>query len=149
MPPFKFLKKMAKKKEYNIKENGKNEVGRAEKWTAEFCLNELSEIDKHLKSDEGKFIVLIIECCLYRGYSSNRWSEMKTKFKENEIISETIKRIEDFLEARLYNAGLSNAVNSTMAIAGLNNKYRWANKYEHEHSGEIKTKTEIKGITFD
>jgi len=122
-------------------------VTKPEKWTADFCLNELAEIEKHIQSEDGEDIVFIIECCLYRGYSSNRWSEMKSKFKENEQISESIKRIEDFLEVRLYKAGLTNAVNSTMAIAGLNNKYRWANKYEHEHSGEIKT-YQTTGVLF-
>lgn len=107
-------------------------ITKPEKWTAEFCLNELSEIESYIKSDEGKYFVFIAECCLYRGYSSNRWCEMKSKFSDNKEISEFIKRIEDFLEIRLFKAGLANEVNSTMAIAGLNNKYRWANKYEHD-----------------
>lgn len=120
----------------SAKKGNKNALGhkgyKPEKWTAEFYLNELNEIEKYIHSDDGSDVVFIIECCLYRGYSSNKWSEMKNKFADNIELSETVKRIEDFLEVRLYKAGLTNAVNSTMAIAGLNNKYRWANKYEHD-----------------
>ena len=135
------------------KKGNKNALGhkgyKPEKWTAEFYLNELNEIEKYIHSDEGKYIVFIIECCLYRGYSSNKWSEMKNKFADNIELLETIKRIEDFLEVRLYKAGLTNEVNSTMAIAGLNNKYRWANKYEHDLSGEIKTDNKVYGVLFE
>lgn len=135
--------------------NNKHALGhkgyKPEKWTAEFCLNELNEIEKYIQSEDGEDVVFIIECCLYRGYSSNKWSEMKNKFAENLELSETIKRIEDFLEVRLYKAGLTNAVNSTMAIAGLNNKYRWANKYENDitSKGEKIENNIITGITFN
>ena len=119
-------------------QNAKGHKGRKpEKWTSGFFANELKEIDNFIRNDkEGKFYVFIIECCLQRGYSTNRWSEMKQKFKDNVELMESVKMIEELLEVRLYKAGLANKVNSTMAIAGLNNKYRWTNKYDVDHKSD-------------
>lgn len=134
---------MAKNKPhtYKKKENGKNNVGVKDKYTLSFCLNELSEMVKYIESDEGYDVVLIKELTVYRGYSHQKWSEILNKFPESKEIQDTIKKIEDILEMRLYKAALTNQVNPTMAIFGLKNKYEWRDKVETEnenkHSGEI------------
>lgn len=129
---------MAKNKPhtYKKKPNGKNNVGVKDKYTASFCLNELSEMKKYIESDDGSDVVLIKELTLYRGFSYQRWSEITAKYAENKEISDTIKKIEDILETRLYKAGLTNQVNTTMAIFGLKNKYRWVDKNETEVTGK-------------
>jgi len=115
---------------YKKKENGKNQTGRQEKYTLEFVSNELNEMLKYIDSDEGSDVVFIGELCLWRGYSSQRWSEITKKFSDNDYISETIKNIEQKLEYRLFKAGLSNEANATMVIFGLKNKYIWKDKHE-------------------
>jgi hypothetical protein len=129
---------MAKdKRVYKKKANGKINVGVKEKYTAAFMLNEIKEINAFLDSDEGNDIVFIGEMCIIRGYSPQRWSEIKDRHIDNKIITESIKIIEAKLEYRLYKAGLTNAVNATMCLAGLNNKYRWENaKQKLDHSSE-------------
>lgn len=132
---------MAKNKPhtYAKKENGKNNVGAKEKYTTEFVTNELKEMLDYINSDDGSDVVFIGELCLYRGYSPQRWSEISLKHKENEEITETIKIIEAKLEFRLYKAGLTNQVNATVCLAGLNNKYRWENakqKIEADHTSK-------------
>jgi hypothetical protein len=133
---------------YKKKENGKNDVGAKEKYTADFCINELNEMMKHINSDDGSDVVLIKELCILRGFSHQRWSEITAKFADNLEISDTIKKIEDILEMRLYKAGLTNSANSTLVIFGLKNKYKWVDKIDTELTGKnglplIPSKTKI------
>jgi hypothetical protein len=121
-----------KKHRYTKKMNGKNNVGAKEKYTKEFCFNELNEMIKYMESEDGSDVVLIVELCLYRGYSKQRWSEISNKFTDCQEISELIKKIENTLEARLYKAGLTNQVNPTMCIFGLKNKYQWHDRIEQD-----------------
>lgn len=121
---------------YNKKPNGKNDVGVKEKYTAEFCKNELNEMMKHINSEDGSDVVLIKELCILRGFSHQKWSEIVNKFPEEKEIQDTIKKIEDILEMRLYKAGLTNSVNPTMCIFGLKNKYNWTDKSETEITGK-------------
>ncbi len=109
------------------KKNGKSKVGREEKYTPKFVTDELQAMIDYMNSEDGSDVIFISELCLHRGYSPQRWSEIANKYADNENISETIKRIESILEIRLYKAGLTGAVNPTMALAGLNNKYKWIN----------------------
>jgi hypothetical protein len=118
---------MAKNKKhiFSKKENGKNATGAPEKWTFDFCMNELDEMQKYLNSEDGSDLVFLSELCLYRGYSHQKWSEISNKFEKEKEIIDIIKKIEETLENRLYKAALTNQVNATMAIFGLKNKYKW------------------------
>lgn len=139
---------MAKNKPhtYTQKPNGKNNVGVKEKYTREFCWNEVQEMLNHINSEEGADIVLLKELCIYRGFSHQKWSEITNKFIDDEEIQDTLKKIENILEMRLYKAGLTNQANPTMVIFGLKNKYGWFDKQEYDHSskdGTMATKPNI------
>lgn len=128
------MRKPDKKHVYKKKSNGKNNVGVKEKYTRDFCLNELNEMFKHINSDDGADIVLLKELCLYRGFSHQKWSEIINKFLDDKEIQDLIKKIEDTLEMRLYKAGLTNSANPTMVIFGLKNKYKWQDQQQLDHS---------------
>ncbi|HEY1645214.1 MAG TPA: terminase small subunit, partial [Candidatus Saccharimonadales bacterium] len=54
-----------------------------------------------------------------------RFSEWVEKFKDNEEISDSIKKITDILEQRLVLGGLDTTFNPTMAIFTLKNRHGW------------------------
>jgi hypothetical protein len=79
---------------------------------------------------ENKDILYLGEVFENLPYSMQRFSEWSETFKENEQISETIKRIKSILESRVNVAGLKNKANATMVIFNLKNNYGWKDKTE-------------------
>lgn len=101
----------------------------AEKWTEETTLKAIERIHKYnVKNKKNYHLGLsIIETGLYPQW----WSEMATKFKENNLVSESIKKAEAFLEARIINSTMSGeARGQAMAIFYLKNKHDYKDKTE-------------------
>lgn len=109
-------------------------------YTEEFVKKELDGILEFILQE--KDTIYLGEIFENKQYSRQRYSEWAEKFKDNEVISDTIKRIDDILESRVNVAGLKGKANATMVIFNLKNNYEWKDKVEQEHSnpdGNLKT----------
>lgn len=99
-------------------------------YTEEYVKEQLSYIlDVILTNKEIIYLGEIFEDL---PYSRQRYSEWATQFKENDEISDTIKRIDDILESRVNTAGLKGKANSTIVIFNLKNNYGWRDKTEQD-----------------
>jgi len=92
-------------------------------------------VKKELKSIldfilNNKEVVYLGEVFEDRPYPRQCFSEWAEKFKNNEQISDTIKRIKDILESRVNIGGLRQKLNATMVIFNLKNNYNWKDKTE-------------------
>lgn len=101
-----------------------------EKYTREFVLSELKNMSLEISRDAG--IYFIGQLFDNRDYSRQRFSEWATKFKNDDEISDIIKRIEGILESRLVTGGLKSELNPTITIFTLKNKHGWHDKTEQE-----------------
>lgn len=103
-------------------------VTKPEKYTKEYVLKELTDMISELQSDET--IIIMGQLFDDRDYSPQRFSEWEDKFKEDDMISESIKKIKSILEKRINLGGLTNKLNPTMTIFNLKNNYGWKDKKE-------------------
>lgn len=119
----------------------KKKAGQPEKYNIEFCFKEIKEFYRILfedGKDDGKVKYFTWhDIVKTRPYSRQRISEWRKKFKKNREFSDTIKKIDEELENRIYKYALLNKVNVAMAIFSLKNNYGWKDKIETEHSGAI------------
>lgn len=99
-------------------------------YTEEFVSNELLEILKEVL--ENKDLIVLGEVFEKKPYSSQRFSEWSEKFKENDEISESIKKIKDVFENRVNVGGLKGKLNPAMSIFNLKNNYGWKDKTEQD-----------------
>jgi len=97
-------------------------------YTEKFVKEELENILAFVL--ENKDIIYLGEIFEDKPYSRQRYSEWANNFKDNEDISDTIKRIDDILESRVNVAGLKGKANATMVIFNLKNNYDWKDKTE-------------------
>jgi hypothetical protein len=129
-------------------------MGRPTKYTYDYCLKEILLFKDRLFSDGGSEAGLKYftwhDLVRDRPYSRQRISEWREKFKDKSRFSDTIKKIDEELENRLFKFALVNKVNATMAIFSLKNNFGWKDKTETELTGKDgKDLIPIKGITFD
>lgn len=128
-------------KNYDKKPNGKNDTGRPEKYSLEWCKEELSTIWRNLTDPDAghlpdkevkrwKGFLFIGEICMHRGYAPQRWSEWLHDHGHDGEFSETYKKIEAFLEIRLVKAGLGRTAERSVTIFVLKNKYGYKDKVD-------------------
>ena len=110
------------------KESKDKMITKPEKYTSEFVTAELGNMIAELGIDDS--IVILGELFNTRDYSMQRFSEWEDKFKNDDRISESIKRIKSILETRLNIGGLKGKLNPTMTIFNLKNNYGWKDKTE-------------------
>lgn len=99
-------------------------------YTEDFVLTELADIYKEISGN--KELVVLGEVFENKAYSSQRFSEWSEKFKDNDEISESIKKIKDVFENRVNIGGLKGKLNPTMCIFNLKNNYGWKDKSEQD-----------------
>ena len=106
----------------------------AEKWTQKEVLSMMSKIEAAAKKPTCYYLgSALVEVGLYKEI----WSRWEEKFKTDDVVSQSIKRINQIFEAKLFSAALSGSVNSTVAIFGLKNNHEWKDKVETDHSGNM------------
>ncbi len=115
-------------------------MARPIKYTYDYCLKEILLFKNKLFDDgrkEGAGLQYFTWHDLIRDrpYSRQRISEWREKFKDEPKFSDTLKKIDEELENRLFKFALVNKVNPTMAIFSLKNNYGWKDKQDIEHSG--------------
>lgn len=110
-------------------------------YTAEKVTKELHEITEEILND--KDIIYLGQVFEHRKYSMQRFSEWAVKFKDNEGISESIKRVKDILMSRINLGGLTGQLNPTMTIFNLKNNYGWQDKTEQTVKQESTIKHEV------
>lgn len=109
-------------------------VGRPLKYTLEFCTNEILSFLEIIEKDEKFKFITWQDLVKGKPYSRQRISEWRTQFKDNELFSDTLKKIEDELENRMFKLGLSNKANTALVIFWLKNNYGWKDKTEIDHT---------------
>ena len=97
-------------------------------YTEEFVREEVIKILEEAR--ENKELTVIGEIFENKAYSSQRFSEWAEKFKNNDEISESIKKIKNVFENRVNIGGLKGKLNPTMSIFNLKNNYGWRDKTE-------------------
>lgn len=112
-------------------------MGRSEKYTIEFCLREIKQLLADLEQDDisrgGKWEKITWHDLIKgKEYARQRISEWRKKFEDDEEFSDTIKKIENELENRLYKLGLKGKANPTLVIFGLKNNYGWKDEQKHD-----------------
>lgn len=110
----------------------------AEKWNEETVNAMLESMVKYLHENPAVYTLTsaLIEFDLYPQW----WSEMADKFKENQIVSETIKRVESIIESRIINDTMvGDAKSAAFSIFLLKNKFGYVDKQESNvtHKGEF------------
>lgn len=103
-------------------------------YTPDFVLNEVKSILAEIQSDPEIFYLW--QVFEKRGYSQQRFSEWKNDFKDNEEISEAIKKIKEILETRVVVGAMKKELHVTMTIFHLKNNYKWTDKREEEQNSE-------------
>ncbi len=117
-------------------------MGSTKKYTAAFVESELKKMLQQAIMDED--IIFINQLFIKKHFSRQRFSEWKNCFSDNEVISDTIKKVEDLLETRLVVGGLRNKLNATLVIFTLKNKYRWSNQDTTVNSYDFVMKRDYK-----
>ena len=99
------------------------------KYTKEFVTEELKGMLVDLEKNEG--IYLLGDLINFKkDYPRQVFSEWEKKFKDDQEISNSIKKIRAILEDRINKGGLNNKLNATMVIFNLKNHYGWKDKNE-------------------
>ena len=105
-----------------------NKGGRPVKWTTSFVEEEIIWMKTYLNSSDGENIVFKKELCHLRNYSYNEFATYVNKFE----LFDAIKEVDEILEVRIAKAGMTNEINTTMAIFCLKNNHGWKDKTENE-----------------
>lgn len=107
----------------------------AEKWNEETVLAMLENIAEYLRENPAVYTLTsaLIEFSLYPQW----WSEMAEKFKDNNIVSETIKRAESTIESRIVNDTMvGDAKSAAFSIFLLKNKFGYVDKQEQDFTSK-------------
>ena len=103
-------------------------VTKPEIYTEDFVKKELADILAEILSNED--LVYIGEVFAKRAYPRENYSRWAEKFKDNDEISHTIKRIDEIFEMRVNVGGLRGKLNPTMSIFNLKKNYGWKDRNE-------------------
>lgn len=113
----------------------------AEKWTVAEVLPILEKIEKEASKPNCYYLgTALVAVKLYKEV----WAYWCEKFKDEEVVFQSIKRINQVFEAKLYGAALSGGVDKTVAIFGLKNNHDWKDKQEVESNTNISINWEEK-----
>lgn len=110
----------------------------AEKWNEETTTAMLESMAEYLRENPAVYTLTsaLIEFNLYPQW----WSEMAEKFKDSNIVSESIKRVESIIESRIINDTMvGDAKSAAFSIFLLKNKFGYVDKQESNvtHKGEF------------
>lgn len=105
----------------------------AEKWDKATVSKFLNEIYFEVQNDNIVYLnIVLAKKQLY----SDIWNDWTNKFADDKIVSLLIKRVESLIEANLLSQALHNKVNAKVAIFVLQNKYKWSDKTEIDHTSK-------------
>lgn len=115
----------------------------AEKYSLENAQDIFKSAYKLLVEDESIVFIgtLAIRIDIYR----ELFSYLANKFKDDDLVFNTNKKIHNIIEERLFNLGLTNKNNPTLTIFGLKNNHNWKDKTE----SEVTQSTTLNIITED
>ena len=111
---------------------GKKGNKNAEKWTKEVVLNKLDELLTYSIDNNSFYLGVVLNA---NGLFLDVWQYWVNKFRKDEMVLRTIKKIESVIEANLVTI-LVTSRNSTGAIFVLKNKYKWSDKQEIDHTSK-------------
>jgi hypothetical protein len=99
------------------------------KWTHETVMGKLDELEKAVEKT-----VYIGEGLSTIGLYSEWFSYITETFKDDEIVFQSIKKIEQAYEAKLVTKTLKGDFNPTMAIFTLKNKHKWKDQSQVDNN---------------
>ena len=104
------------------------------KYTEAFVLEEVRSMLTEIRSDTSIFYLWQVFDKM--DYSMQRFSEWRDDFKDNEEISEAIKKIKEILETRIVIWAMKKELHVTMTIFHLKNNYKWTDKGEESQNSD-------------
>lgn len=111
-------------------------LGQPDKWTAEKVTEVVQQIDKMVKNKPE--IIFIGEVFENLPYYRQLWSEWACNFKDNEFISDTIKKVDSILEGRVASGAMRNKLNASMSIFNLKNNYGWKDEFHNKNEDTVR-----------
>lgn len=103
----------------------------AEKWTKTEVLAMLAKIEKEAKKPSCLWLgSALVKVGLYKDI----WVYWSEKFRSDQDVFRTIKRIDQIFEDRLYSRAAKGDINATMAVFGLKNNHYWTDRRELDHT---------------
>jgi len=93
------------------------------RYTKKFIVSELNSLLNHILADES--ILFKGQLFINKDYSRQRYSEWRRDYRNDQKISDTIKRIDEILESRVVVGALTKELQPSMAIFHLKCNYMW------------------------
>ena len=108
----------------------------AEKWNETTALDMIAKVQQYNESNVYNYHLgkALIECDAY----PELWSALTNKFTDNAKVSKAIKKVEQYLEARIVNDTVcGEAKSASMAIFYLKNKHGYTDKKEVDQTHHV------------
>ena len=112
----------------------KNKGGRPKKYTAEFILTELAELQNMLQHD--KKIVFVNQLFENKEYSRQRFYEWIDEYGKDSRFADIIKKIDEIIEARVVAGALNKDLQPIFSIFYMKNKFSWQDKQQVDVSSD-------------
>lgn len=109
----------------------------AEKWDEDTVITKIMEMQANIIKDN----LYTLNSALFSvDLYSDWWAHMTKKFKDNRIVSRSIKKTEQLVEENIVNSTMDGTVKSSasFSIFLLKNKFGYTDKVQAKHSGEVK-----------
>lgn len=110
----------------------------AEKWTYETVVKELAKINKEAKSYKCNYLLTAL---VNAGLTRKTWEYWKVKFdndtEEGENVLGTMAIIEEMIESKLVERGLSGEVQTTIAALVLKCKHKFIDEKDKQANKQI------------
>lgn len=118
----------------------------AEKWTKETVLPILEEIEELARDDSEKAPLYLGGALAQVHLYSEIWSYWKEKFSNEEEVFQSIKKIEQLFEQKIYEGALKGDLVASVSIFGLKNNHGWKDQSQVDHTSGGK---EIRNVNFN
>ena len=110
-----------------IIEKNKKKAGRPKLFTLKYCLSEVQKMLKILEKSNTN-IILLTQLCHSTGHSRFQFYEWKRQFMHDTEFSNTVKKIEEILETRIWLGAMSKQLNTLVSLFHLKVNYGYKDK---------------------
>lgn len=107
----------------------------AEIWNEDAVLDKIEQMCEYI-IQEGRYT--LNSALLHVGLYPEWWSQMSKKFENNDVVSQSIKKLESLVEENIIqDTMVGDAKSAAFSIFLLKNKFGYSDKMQTEHSGAL------------